>query len=222
MRGRLALFTLTPTAILGLIQVVWGDGNTSWWLGFGFGALVTIYLALIDDPPAHIERWRKGAEGERRTAKALRRLRREGWRVIHDLADGKANRDHVVVGPGGVFLLDTKWPTGKVTVAGDTVRVERDDPTAAYELPRLASWMRGAAVRLKEDTERATGQRGIWVHAVVVFWGEFEQQVTEGDRVTYVHGDELVGWLRSRAPVQQRPKTEALAAALAVAARASA
>ena len=47
--------------------------------------------------------WRRGAAGERRTARLLDPLERQGWAVLHDLAvpGSRANLDHLVIGPGG-------------------------------------------------------------------------------------------------------------------------
>jgi hypothetical protein len=54
--------------------------------------------------------WRRGAAGERRTARLLGPLERQGWAVLHDLAvpGSQANLDHLVIGPGGVFAIDSK------------------------------------------------------------------------------------------------------------------
>jgi hypothetical protein len=54
--------------------------------------------------------WRQGAKGERQTARLLARLDREGWKVLHDLAipGSRANIDHLVIGPGGVWVVDSK------------------------------------------------------------------------------------------------------------------
>jgi hypothetical protein len=54
--------------------------------------------------------WRRGAAGERRTAQLLGPLERHGWVVLHDLAvpHSRANIDHLVIGPGGVFVIDSK------------------------------------------------------------------------------------------------------------------
>jgi hypothetical protein len=47
--------------------------------------------------------WRRGATGERRTARLLRRLEDRGWVVLHDLAipGSQANIDHLLIGPKG-------------------------------------------------------------------------------------------------------------------------
>jgi hypothetical protein len=65
--------------------------------------------------------WRRGARGERRTARALRKLVRHGWTVLHDVAvpDSRANGDHLLIGPPGVFLVDSKAWHGHITQAVD-------------------------------------------------------------------------------------------------------
>jgi hypothetical protein len=60
--------------------------------------------------------WRRGAAGERRTARVLAALERQGWAVLHDLAvpRSQANLDHLVIGPGGVFVIDSKQYRGRL------------------------------------------------------------------------------------------------------------
>jgi hypothetical protein len=60
--------------------------------------------------------WRRGAAGERRTARLLAPLERHGWAVLHDLAipGSKANIDHLMIGPGGVVVIDTKQYRGRL------------------------------------------------------------------------------------------------------------
>jgi hypothetical protein len=60
--------------------------------------------------------WRRGAAGERRTARRLAALERHGWAVLPDLAvpRSQANIDHLVIGPGGVFVIDSKQYRGRL------------------------------------------------------------------------------------------------------------
>jgi hypothetical protein len=64
--------------------------------------------------------WRRGAVGERRTARRLAALERQGWAVLHDLAlpGSRANIDHLVIGPGGVFVIDSKQYPGRLQLDG--------------------------------------------------------------------------------------------------------
>src|SRR5918994_1903142 len=67
-------------------------------------------------PSAAILAWRRGATGERRTARLLAPLERRGWAVLHDLAipGTQANIDHLVIGPGGVIVVDSKQYRGRL------------------------------------------------------------------------------------------------------------
>jgi hypothetical protein len=60
--------------------------------------------------------WRRGAAGERRTARLLDPLERHGWAILHDLAvpGSRANLDHLAIGPGGVFVIDSKQYRGRL------------------------------------------------------------------------------------------------------------
>jgi hypothetical protein len=67
-------------------------------------------------PSEQVTAWRRGAAGERRTARLLDRLTRDGYVVFHDLAlpGSPANVDHLVIGPSGVFVIDSKQWTGSI------------------------------------------------------------------------------------------------------------
>lgn len=69
--------------------------------------------------------WYTGATGERAVAARLSALP-PGWTVLHSLPVGRngADIDHLVVGPGGVFTVNTKHHVdASVWVAGRTVLV---------------------------------------------------------------------------------------------------
>ena len=72
-------------------------------------------------PSEQARSWRRGAHGERRTARLLRRLARDGFVILHDLAvpGADANLDHLVIGPTGVFVIDSKQWTGSVHQSPD-------------------------------------------------------------------------------------------------------
>ncbi len=190
-------------------------------LGFLLGALLTGYIAIVESPPAYIENWRTGSEGERRTARALAPLRRRGYVLLHDLPDRRTseygyrgNIDHVVICASGVFLLDSKCLGGEASVLGEKVRVQRrDDDEASYDLPLLARGIRGRALRLQQDIEQQTGVS--FVQAVVVFWNPFQAGVAIGDNVAFVHGTRLSDWLQDR---PGRPEFEVAHVAKAIAA----
>src|SRR4029077_12190747 len=60
--------------------------------------------------------WAYGAQGERALGGLLNRLRDDGMSVLHDrrIPSSRANIDHIVVGPAGVFVVDAKNYKGRV------------------------------------------------------------------------------------------------------------
>jgi hypothetical protein len=87
-------------------------------LGLVLGALAAMATAwgLRFKPSPDAAAWRQGAAGERRTARLLAPLERHGWAILHDLAvpGSRANIDHLVIGPGGVFVIDSKQYRGRL------------------------------------------------------------------------------------------------------------
>jgi hypothetical protein len=174
-------------------------------VGFLLGA-ATMGVALLPEVllPDYIQRWQRGAWGEQNTAKVLKRLEKQGWRVRHDLATryGKGNRDHIVAGPA-VYLLNSKLLKDRVWLEGDVLHVERMDESGdAYEVSDLTSKMSKAARYLEHDLGTAVGFP-VAVYPVVVIWGYFEAGSAWAGNVAYVGGEQIADWLSSR-PVDIR------------------
>jgi Nuclease-related domain len=64
-----------------------------------------------------VERRDRGATGEEHVGSLLEELSEAGWQVIHDVSLGRGNVDHILIGPGGVFTVETKSHPGPVRVA---------------------------------------------------------------------------------------------------------
>ncbi|HST17915.1 MAG TPA: nuclease-related domain-containing protein [Gaiellaceae bacterium] len=130
--------------------------------------------------------WWVGAQGERDTAREIERLGDE-WHCEHDLEHDYGNWDHVLVGPAGVFLLDSK-------VLHNTGAAGRD-ALSAGRLRYAGAGFRSGARRVKLGIEERLGSRAPWVQAVVVVWGDFPQGYYEEQDVVYLSAGRLVPWL---------------------------
>jgi len=117
----------------------------------------------------------KGIRGERTVREVLDGL--DGrFRVHHDLDTGRGNVDHVVIGPTGIFAIETKnrsgsfeWRHGMVTVNGRDARdILRQ---AVAEAMAVRDRLRGAGIDQ-------------WVEAVVVAVGPVQHGHLEADNVT--------------------------------------
>jgi hypothetical protein len=87
----------------------------------GLAAAALVGWRLRFRPSEQARAWRRGAHGERQTARLLDRFSRDGYQVFHDLAmpGSPANVDHLVVGPSGVYVIDSKQWTGSVHQGAD-------------------------------------------------------------------------------------------------------
>jgi hypothetical protein len=87
-----------------------------------WGPLGGIALALSEDPQS-TSAWAYGANGEAKLGRLLDPLRDEGMAVLHDrrIPGTRANIDHLVVAPWGVFVIDAKnykgWSSDAIAAA---------------------------------------------------------------------------------------------------------
>ena len=117
----------------------------------------------------------RGADGEVATAHALAALPVSGWFVLHDVRwPGKrfANIDHVVIGPGGVFVIDSKAWSGAVGVRDGVLRqngCQRDSAVA------------GATDAAMAVAEQVSGVDPRAVQPVLCFVGDHHDRGRAGD-----------------------------------------
>ena len=108
------------------------------------------------------ERDRKGAEGEEVTQAALRPLRRAGWRVLHDVEyAGEGNVDHLLIGPGGVIALDSKFTTERLWVTPKALGGSQGNHIGKAKI----------AARLAERALADPDLGVITVEPALIFWG---------------------------------------------------
>ena len=145
---------LSRTGLLGLVVA----GLVGWRLRFR--------------PSEQARTWKRGAAGERHTARILDRLTHDGYVVFHDLAvpGSPANVDHLVIGPTGVFVIDSKQWTGQVYQTTDGLAWHNH-----YRLDRTLDTVRWEA----ETVSRLLGTRAtalVCVHGAQVHGGGGEAQ----------------------------------------------
>lgn len=162
------------------------------------GGMAVFWLFVGMSPRA--DRYARGAQGERRTEDVAHPLRREGWVIRHDLDGAYGNLDHVAIGPAGVFLLDTKNLAGQVAAEDSGAVVVRAHGDWPCRWDRIAGQTRRAAAGLHDTLAVQLDRSNFRVTPVVVIWAVFEARTVEASGVVFVHGDELVNWLRNQRP----------------------
>ncbi len=200
----------------------WLDGDQQWGTGFLTGVATTVWFALRESPPSGVARWQEGAWGEEMTAHELDALSGRGWHVVHDLARDRANVDHVVIGPAGVFVLDSKRSSSRLVVDRSvglrTTAPHEEDGGGRVERAMLPS-MR-AQVRHVRELLATAGGASVPVRPVLVWWGPYDGPAREVHGVLVVHGSGLVRLLEAQprgAPVDVERLAVALHGALSTA-----
>ena len=99
----------------------------TWWKAYMYGfisATVLATLAWMIHVLSGAHSWSMGKLGEEATAQAVTswKQRRKGWRLINGIyLAGHGDIDHVLVGPGGVFVIESKW-TARISARSSTAR----------------------------------------------------------------------------------------------------
>ena len=124
------------------------------------GTLIARAIDMKTDERA----WRVGAGGEEAVGTKLEKLRKHGWHVLHavPVAQNGSDIDHVVIGWGGVFTINTKTHPGKrIWVSPRQVRVD------GHPVP----YLRNARFEAERATRLLTAAAGfpVFVKSALVF-----------------------------------------------------
>ena len=136
---RLLIVVVGSLAVTGIAFVAFG-GHGLLLIEVELGALLVMVIASAAIQPS-AERWARGAAGERKVGATLEGLGPD-WHVLHDIYLGRGNIDHIVVGPGGVYTVETKSHRGRISVE----RIEDKMLKQAYAEKKLLEGITGLKV----------------------------------------------------------------------------
>lgn len=157
-------------------------------------------------------RFNCGERGERHVADTLEELRAHGYKPIHDIVCEGFNIDHVIVGPGGVFAIETKFRSGRGQIVfrdGEGLFV-----SGRAEEKDCLKQARGNAAEVSRLLEENCRMRE-WVWPLVVFVGNW--QVKDDWRDTNVRvftPDRLGPYIRNQQPRLKRSEIDLIASHL--------
>lgn len=142
--------SLVGLGVLAVLTTVFGRAfglHSALFIGAELALLATMFVVSRYVLPL-VDRHDRGATGEEQVGRLLEDLREDGWRVIHDASFSHGNIDHIALGPGGLFTVETKSHPGPVRVRAIHGAILRQ------------------AQEERETLERVTGER---VEALLVF-----------------------------------------------------
>jgi len=196
------------------------------WTHAGPRPQLWLFISIVATIIAAIWFWRlipiarhfnRGERGERHVADVLEELRSNGYRPIHDIVGDGFNVDHVLVGPGGIFAIETKYRSGKGEITVQNQGVFVGDRLEEKDCLKQA---RGSAKAVSQLIAENCARRE-WVTPVVVFVGDWKIRNEWRDtdaRVFTPNG--LLRYIRDQQPQLIRKDIELIASHLERSARA--
>jgi hypothetical protein len=146
---------------------------TAMWLG------MAAYFVIVLSGSAYLT---LGEFGELGTAREVKGLARHGWRIVHHALLGYGDVDTVLIGPGGVVVIETKGGATDWAAPRQQPRLEAAADQAAENARRLRLFLRPAIADAP-------------VHPVVALWPASNLVPTEVKGVTVLPGPALRAWV---------------------------
>jgi hypothetical protein len=153
-----------------------------------------------------IDNFGKGIEGETVIAERLQELRADGYEILHDLPlddtlEAGPNIDHVAIGPGGIFIIETKYRSKargeQIHFDGRTLTIGSADATKAVDQTL------GNARRIAEILHETTG-RTVQTQPILVFPGRWYIRDTRPkgrkNPIWVLNDKQLTKWIRNERP----------------------
>jgi len=147
-----------------------------------------------------------GRDGEKVVGQFLDSLRERGYRVFHDIVGERFNIDHVLIGPAGVFTIETKTyrkPASRdatIVFDGEAISVDgytrERDPV--IQAKAQASWLR-------ELLAESTGRK-FAIRPVIVYPGWFIKNTGPRQRAMWVLEPKSLPAFLNHEPQQLSPE----------------
>ena len=143
-----------------------------------------------------IDRFDRGAKREEDVGGILEGLAERGWLSIHDVFIERGNVDHIVVGPGGIFTIETKSHGGRIRLE----EIDRRYLKQAYAEAKLIERVSGLKVKPLLVFSRAylvgsvpCRREGVEILPARMLAGYFERRdgAIPAERIATVHRDLL-------------------------------
>jgi hypothetical protein len=161
----------------------------------GFAWFVSWFLDMDN---SHFRR--RGLWAEQWTTKTLKKKLGNEWSIFDDMPFASGNVDHVLIGPGGIYAVETKWRSGSIRRYPLSQESFRRESAQAWQGARsVERLLRGNHI-------------GLTIRPVLILWGpgtpEQDDATRQYGRLIVLIGDRADDWVmkvlqRDRATSEQ-------------------
>lgn len=179
-----------------------------------FGVTGAVIAAIADASyrarsVSSVPAWRRPSMAERRTEAQLKKLERSGYRTLHARAipGSEAQIDHVVVGPTGIYAVDSENWDKRLPVRVQSHRKLFHGPF--NQKPRLdeARW---EASQASELISKALGREVVVVPSLAIYGPAIPWKVLNIREVDVFDGSRVRKWITKRERSLTDPEIEAI------------
>lgn len=175
----------------------WGFPTVVVWLIFG--VLIIWILYRLRTRSGEIRDLRLGLDGELATAEELSQLMFHGYYVFHDLPGDHFNIDHVVIGPAGVFAIETKTrskPVGKGKQLAMVIFEDSQLKFPDYQESESIQQAKDQSKWLSEFLRKSVG-KAVAVKPVLALPGWLVERRERDPSIMVINPKEAVGYVTS-------------------------
>ncbi|TDD46730.1 NERD domain-containing protein [Nonomuraea terrae] len=190
---------LRNRAILAVVVgVVVGFLVADWRIGVTAGVIAAIAEAVYRARTnSSVPAWRRTSVAERRTEGQLRKLERNGYRTLHARAipGSEAQIDHLVVGPTGVYAVDSEKWDRRLPVRVQMGKKLFHGPFDKKERLTEARW---EATQASELISKAFGREITVVPSLAIYGPPVPWKIMTIRGVDVYQGDRARRWITKR------------------------
>lgn len=168
---------------------------------YWFGLILIGISIYLFSRSAH---YSKGIKGELLITSSLKRLGKE-YHLINDvrLPNSYGNIDHIVLGPNGIFIIETKNFEGEIRCEGDIWYQYKDTwkITGEQEIKSPSKQVKANALRLKQFIESQNifkKSKRIWVEGIVVFANPNANLKLDNPTVPVLKTEKLCDYIKNK------------------------
>ena len=155
--------------------------------------------------------YKKGESGETLIEENLQRLS-DSYYLLNDvvLPESYGNIDHIILGPNGIFVIETKNYDGKIICNGDEWHRQYEGgltismrgrpywkPPRDYNIGSPSKQVKRNAVKLKQFIQKAF-KKPVWVEGIVVFTNPNAELELNNPTVPILKIEELYDFIKNK------------------------
>jgi hypothetical protein len=138
--------------------------------------------------------YRGGRQGEQDVVGTLSRSLNDDFSLINGVCiGGGGDIDHIVLGPGGVFVLETKNWSGKININGDQWQRPGKQAMGSPSLQAKRNTQ-----KVKRLLDQSSALRSIWVEGIVVLTNKHASLNVNNPTVTILKLPQLASHIKGR------------------------